>query len=82
MENWEIKFLAKVRENFFNTILKDKKAIVIDKNFPNLLNKEFYIDSGFIRTSILGTESIWYRLKENKHDILCKSFGPKQIKIL
>ena len=61
---------------------RNKKAIVIDKNFPKLLNREFYIDSTFIRKNILGTISRWYRLKENKDDILCKYFGAGQIKIL
>lgn len=82
MEDWEIKFMHKVREGFFNDILKGKRAYVIDKNFPNFLNTKFYIDSGFIRTSVLGKESIWYRLKYKKDDIFCISFGPTQIKIV
>ena len=82
MEDWEINFMHRVREGFFTDIIKGKRAFVIDKNYPNLLNIKFYIDSGFIRTSVLGKESIWYRLKEKEDDILCKYFGPTQIKIV
>lgn len=72
----------KFREGFLNLVLKNKKAIVIDKNFPKHYNKVFFVDSGYITRSVLGKESIFYRLKENKDDIFCNYFGKSQIKIL
>ena len=53
---------------------------VIDKNYKDLLDQIFQLDSMFYRVNCLGTISIWYRLRK-EGEIGCYCFGPSQIEL-